>query len=70
VIDTLSEHFCLSILWRVDPLLGGGSANISRCYGAPAVYACAVKSHNNRKGVFCRSVQRLYDSTDRVLFSE
>jgi hypothetical protein len=22
----------------------------NRCYGAPAVYACAVTSHNNRRG--------------------
>jgi hypothetical protein len=62
------------IFWRIDPLLGSDSVNINRCYGAPAACACAVTSHNNRKGdaggVFCVSATRLYDSTDRVLFSE
>jgi hypothetical protein len=60
--------------WRIDPLLKGDSVNSSRCYGAPAAYACAVTSNNNRRGdaggVFCRSAPRLYDSTDRVLLSE
>jgi hypothetical protein len=59
-----------NILWRIDPLLRGDSVNNSRCYGVPSAYA----SHNNRRGdadgVFCRSVPRLYDSTDRVLLSE
>jgi hypothetical protein len=64
----------VQILWRVNPLLRGDSVNNIRCYGAPAVYACAVTSHSNRKsdagGVFCRSAPRLYDSTDLVLLSE
>jgi hypothetical protein len=46
------------------------SVNNSRWYGEPAAYACAVKSHSNRRGdaggVFCRYTPRLYDSTDRV----
>jgi hypothetical protein len=61
-------------LWRIDPLLRGDSVNISRCYGAPAAYACAVTSHNNRRGgacgVLCGSATRIYDSTDSVLLSE
>jgi hypothetical protein len=40
----------------------------SRRYVAPAAYACAVTSHNNRRGdasgVLCGSAPRLYDSTD------
>jgi hypothetical protein len=46
----------------------------SRCYVASAAYACAVTSHNNRRGdiggVLCGSAPRLYDPTDRVQFSE
>jgi hypothetical protein len=46
----------------------------SRCYVAPAAYACAVTSYNNRKGdsggVLCGSVPRLYDAFDCILFSE
>jgi hypothetical protein len=46
----------------------------SRCYVESVEYACAVTSHNNIRsdagGVFCVSAPRLYDSTDRVLFSE
>jgi hypothetical protein len=46
----------------------------SRCYVGPGVYACAMTSRNNRigdaGGVFCVSAPRLYDSIDRVLFSE
>jgi hypothetical protein len=46
----------------------------SRCYVASAAYACAVTSHNNRRGdagrVLCGPTPRLYDSTERVLFSE
>jgi hypothetical protein len=46
----------------------------SRCYVAPAAYACVVTSHNNRRGdagwVLCGSAPRLYDSTDRVLLNE
>jgi hypothetical protein len=61
----------VSILWSTDPLLRGDSVNNSRCYGAPAAYACAVTSHNNRRGdaggVFFRSAPRLCDSIDRVL---
>jgi hypothetical protein len=63
-----------NVLWRIDPLLRGDPVNNSRCYGAPASYACAVTSHNNRRGdaggVLCRSAPRLYDSTDRVLLGE
>jgi hypothetical protein len=59
-------------------LNNGGGVTIrdaySRCYGAPAVYACAVMSHNNRRGdaggVFCGSAPRPCDSTDRVLLNE
>jgi hypothetical protein len=61
-------------LWCTEPLLRGYSVNNSRCYAAPAAYACTVTSHNNRRGdadgVFCRSAPRLYDWTDRVLLSE
>jgi hypothetical protein len=64
----------LIILWRIDSLLKGNSVNNIHCYEAPAVYAYAVTSHNNRRGdaggVFCRSAPRLLDSTDRVLLSE
>jgi hypothetical protein len=46
----------------------------SRCYGAPAACGCAVTSYKNRRGdaggVRRGSAPRLYDSTDRVLFSE
>jgi hypothetical protein len=46
----------------------------SRCYVAPAAYACAVTSHKNIRGdaggVLSWSAPRLYDSTDRVRFSE
>jgi hypothetical protein len=46
----------------------------SRCYVAPAAYACAVTSRNNRRddagGVLFGSAPRLYDSTERVLYSE
>jgi hypothetical protein len=63
-----------SLLWRIRPLLRSDTVNNSRCYGAPAAYACAVTSHNSRRGdagdVFCWSDPRLYDSTDRVLLSE
>jgi hypothetical protein len=63
----------LYILWRTVPLLRGDSVN-SHYYGAPAVYVCAVTSHNNGRGdaggVFCRSALRPYVSTDRVLLSE
>jgi hypothetical protein len=44
------------------------------CYVAPAAYACAVTSRNKIRGdagsVLWGSAPRLYDSTDRVLFSE
>jgi hypothetical protein len=66
--------FFIFVLWRIGPLLRGDSVNNSRCYGAPAAYACAVTSHNNIRDdavcVFCRSVPRIYDSTDRVLLWE
>jgi hypothetical protein len=61
-------------LWRIDPLLRGYSLSNSRCYAAPAAYACVVTPHNNRigdaGGVLCGSVPRLYDSTDRDLLTE
>jgi hypothetical protein len=66
-------HKSTDILWHIDPFLGSDSVNINRCYGAPIAYACAVTSHNNRRGdaggVFCR-IPRLYDSTDSVLLRE
>jgi hypothetical protein len=69
-LEDKGENFLSIILWRIDR----GSVNNSRCYGAPAAYACAVTSRNNRRGdaqdVFCRSAPRLYDSADRVLLSE
>jgi hypothetical protein len=68
----------LSVLWRAmvhtvicRPISrqrnNGGGVTIrganSRCYGAPAAYACPVTSHKNRRGVqagvFCRSASRL-----------
>jgi hypothetical protein len=56
------------------PVARGDSLNNSRCCGAPAAYACAVTSHNNRRrdtgGVFCRSAPRLYDCTARVLLRD
>jgi hypothetical protein len=59
------------ILWCIDPLLRGDYVNNSRCYGAPATYACPVTSHNSRRGdagdVFYKSAPRSYDSTGRVL---
>jgi hypothetical protein len=62
------------MLWRINALLGGDYVNNSRCYGAPAAYACAVMLYNNRRGgaagVFTNSSPSLYDSTDRVLLSE
>jgi hypothetical protein len=46
----------------------------SSLYVASAAYACAVTSHNSRRGdaggVLCGSAPRLYDSTDRVLLSD
>jgi hypothetical protein len=33
------------IMWCIDPLLRGDFVNISRCYEAPAAYACAMTSH-------------------------
>jgi hypothetical protein len=48
----------------------------SRCYVAPAAYACAyaVTSRNNRRGVasgvLCGSAPMLYDLTDRVLLRD
>jgi hypothetical protein len=70
-LATLSVSRLYNVLWRIDPLLRGDSANNIHCYGASTAYACAVTSHNNRTGdeggVLCRSVPRLYYSTDRVL---
>jgi hypothetical protein len=64
----------LYILWLIDPLLIGNSVNNNRCYGAPAAYACAVTSHNNRRDdaddVFYGSASRLYGWTDHVLLGE
>jgi hypothetical protein len=64
----------LRVVWLIDPLLKGDSLNNSGCYEAPAAYACAVTSHNNRSGdagdVFPRSAPRLCDSTGCVLLSE
>jgi hypothetical protein len=58
------------LLWRIHPLVRADSVNNSRCYGAPAAYACAVTSHNNRRGdaggVFCRSAPRLYNAEFQV----
>jgi hypothetical protein len=46
----------------------------SRCYVAPAAYACALSSHNNSRrdagGVPCGSASRLHDSADRVQLRE
>jgi hypothetical protein len=58
-----------------QPLLGNGrTQQYSRCYVAPASYACKVTSRNTRRGaasdILCGSAPRLYDSTDRVQFSE
>lgn len=45
----------------------------NRCYIAPAAYACAVTSRNNRRGeasgVIRGSTPWLYDSTNYVVFS-
>jgi hypothetical protein len=58
----MSLSYYIITQWRRDPLLW-----------APAAYACAVTTHNNRRcnagGVFCGSTPRLYESTDRVLLS-
>jgi hypothetical protein len=63
-----------NIIWRIDTLLSGDSVNSGRCYVAATAYAYAVTSRNNRTGVaggvLCGSAPRLYDSTDRVQFSE
>jgi hypothetical protein len=61
------------ILWHIDPWERSDSVNNSRCYGQPAAYVFAVTSHNTRGdagGLFCRSASKLYDLTNRVLFSE
>jgi hypothetical protein len=64
----------IRILWRIDLLLWDDSVNNSRCYGGSTAYACALTSHNNRRGdaglVFCRSAPRLYNLTDRAQLSE
>jgi hypothetical protein len=61
------------MLWRIDPLLRGDYVNNSRCYGAPAAYACAVTSHIEAVMQAVCSVcplRRYINSTDRFLLSD
>jgi hypothetical protein len=51
------------ILWRIDPLLRSDCVNNSRCYEAPAAYACAVTLHDMEwwmQAVFCVGPLRGY----------